>query len=88
MPPPVHNFFEMVAGDVPSLRERLLDTRIGLPERFRVLFSLRAVSTPEAVDALLAGLDDSSALFRHEVAFALGQMQVCLSGGAILKTLS
>lgn len=90
---------------VSSLRKQLLDTALPLPLRFRVLFSLRAVNTDEAVDALLAGecpcargrvlsrrteerlansactwpspgLGDPSALFRHEVAFALGQMRV------------
>jgi len=82
---------------VSSLGSKLRDQSLGLPQRFRVLFSLRGVGTPEAADALLTGasrysraalrpsdaarssrrtaLDDPSALCRHEVAFALGQMQ-------------
>ena len=83
---------------VSGLGSKLLDQSLGLPQRFRVLFSLRGVGTPEATDALLAGacpwlarrraarllltprtpraaIDDPSALCRHEVAFALGQMQ-------------
>ena len=40
---------------VSALRKQLLDTALPLPLRFRVLFSLRAVNTDEAVDALLAG---------------------------------
>ena len=90
------------ADAVASLGSKLLDQSLGLPKRFRVLFSLRGAGTPEAADALLAGaceaarrrvlhahtaltahargrraaLDDPSALCRHEVAFALGQMQV------------
>ena len=72
---------------VSALRKQLLDTALPLPLRFRVLFSLRAVNTDEAVDALLAGecpcargrvlsRRTEGALFRHEVAFALGQMRV------------
>ena len=83
---------------VSGLGSKLLDQSLELPQRFRVLFSLRGVGTPEATDALLAGacpclahlraarllltprtpraaIDDPSALCRHEVAFALGQMQ-------------
>lgn len=59
-----------------ELRRRLLDRALPLPARFRVLFALRGLNTPEAADALLAALEDPSALCRHEVAFALGQMQV------------
>ena len=47
-------------------------------QRFRVLFALRnydAARFPEAVDALLTGFADPSALLRHEIAFVLGQMQ-------------
>ncbi len=40
---------------VAGLRAQLLDQDMPLPHRFRVLFSLRAVATPEAVEALLAG---------------------------------
>jgi hypothetical protein len=43
------------AAAVDSLRAKLLDQSLGLPQRFRVLFSLRGVATPEAADALLAG---------------------------------
>jgi deoxyhypusine monooxygenase len=88
-----------MAAAVGSLGSKLVDQSLGLPQRFRVLFSLRGVGTPDAADALLAGalhvlratpapaagdltsrslrtaLDDPSALCRHEVAFALGQMQ-------------
>ena len=40
---------------VSSLASKLLDQSLGVPQRFRVLFSLRGVGTPEAADALLAG---------------------------------
>ena len=60
---------------VPDLRAELLDASVPIPRRFRALFALRSIGGDESVDALLDGLKDPSALFRHEVAFALGQMQ-------------
>jgi hypothetical protein len=61
---------------VVELRRELLDEALPIPQRFRALFALRSISGDAAVGALLDGLKDPSALFRHEVAFALGQMQV------------
>lgn len=37
------------------LRVKLLDRELTLPQRFRVLFSLRGLAGKDAVDALLAG---------------------------------
>ena len=45
----------LIMADVLSLRAQLLDQKLQLPLRFRVLFSLRAVNTDEAVDALVEG---------------------------------
>lgn len=59
----------------PELRSKLLDTKLSLFERYRALFSLRNRGTEECVTAIVAGLKDSSALFRHEMAYVLGQMQ-------------
>jgi deoxyhypusine monooxygenase len=39
------------------------------------MFSLRDMNTDEAALALVRGFKDSSALFRHEIAYVLGQMQ-------------
>ena len=61
---------------VEALRAELLDQALPMPRRFRALFGLRSVGGEAAVQALLDSLKDPSALFRHEVAFALGQMQV------------
>lgn len=58
-----------------EMRAELLDGALPIPQRFRALFALRSVGGDAAVGALLEGLEDPSALFRHEVAFALGQMQ-------------
>ena len=46
----------VMVQQVSALRSQLLDQTQPLPLRFRVLFSLRAVNTDEAVDALLAGV--------------------------------
>nr|NVI76174.1 nero [Cucujiformia] len=61
---------------VAELKETLLDHKQSLFNRYRAMFSLRNLRTPEATKALGAGLKcPSSALFRHEVAFVLGQLQ-------------
>ena len=58
-----------------ELSEILLDPEHSLFDRYRAMFSLRNMSTPEAIDVLVKGLDcGDSALLRHEVAFVLGQM--------------
>lgn len=62
--------------DVQALRNTLMDEKESLFARYRAMFSLRNLGTEEAIVALAEGLKDtSSALFRHEVAFVLGQVQ-------------
>lgn len=55
----------------------LLDTSLPLFERYRAMFSLRNRGGSDAVITLGKALiqDESSALFRHEIAYILGQMQ-------------
>jgi len=66
--------------NVPHLRELLIDESASMFERYRAMFALRNLGTDEAVEALCAGLKcQGSALFRHEIAFVLGQMQSPLS---------
>lgn len=102
---------------IEALRLKLTDPATSLPQRYRVLFSLRNIQGPQAHAAMLegepgspggeacmskavpsathmhgarsmpnstrlsspgrrpAGLKDPSALFRHEVAYCLGQRQ-------------
>ena len=57
----------MGAADIPALREALLDTSRSLFERYRALFALRNMNTAESTLALVDGLGDESALFRHEI---------------------
>uniref|UniRef100_A0A3Q1F775 Deoxyhypusine hydroxylase n=1 Tax=Acanthochromis polyacanthus TaxID=80966 RepID=A0A3Q1F775_9TELE len=61
--------------DVSELRSVLLDQSLPLFERYRAMFALRNLGTEEAVLALGDGLKCSSALFRHEIGYVLGQMQ-------------
>ncbi|KAK3566425.1 hypothetical protein QTP86_032373 [Hemibagrus guttatus] len=60
---------------VSELRTQLLDENLPLFERYRAMFALRNLGSEEAVLALGDGLQCSSALFRHEIGYVLGQMQ-------------
>lgn len=61
--------------DVPTLKTTLLNENAPLFQRYRAMFSLRNLRTKEAVQALGSALKCGSALFRHEIAFVLGQLQ-------------
>ena len=68
----------------------LRDARAPTPARFSALFQLRALATPDAVDALVERLrasEERSALVRHECAFALGQMRARRAIDALMETL-
>ena len=80
---------------VPELQEKLLDTRLPLFERYRAMFALRDLSSPPdlptaipAIQALASGFKDSSALFRHEIAFVFGQLSHPASIPSLVDTLS
>lgn len=60
---------------VQSLQAKLKAPETSLPEKYRVLFSLRNIDGKEAHEALSLALKDNSALFRHDVAFCMGQRQ-------------
>uniref|UniRef100_A0A3Q3W9J3 Deoxyhypusine hydroxylase n=1 Tax=Mola mola TaxID=94237 RepID=A0A3Q3W9J3_MOLML len=64
-----------VSKSVSELRVTLVDESLPLFERYRAMFALRNRGNEEAVLALADGLQCSSALFRHEIAYVLGQMQ-------------
>ncbi|GAB0095001.1 Deoxyhypusine hydroxylase [Sergentomyia squamirostris] len=61
--------------NVAELKVILMDESESLFNRYRAMFSLRNLQTEESILALAAGLKGKSALFRHEVAFVLGQLQ-------------
>jgi deoxyhypusine monooxygenase len=60
---------------VDELQTIMMDDNETLFTRYRALFSLRNLRTQESILALCVGLKGKSALFRHEVAFVLGQLQ-------------
>merc|ERR1712029_329714 len=60
--------------DVEKLKTILNNTEISLFERYKAMFALRNIGDEISIKALASGLNDSSALFRHEVAFVLGQV--------------
>ncbi|XP_002731354.1 deoxyhypusine hydroxylase-like [Saccoglossus kowalevskii] len=62
-------------NNIETLRTILLDENLPLFERYRAMFSLRNNGCKESVLALSEGLKCGSALFRHEIAYVLGQMQ-------------
>lgn len=60
--------------DTDKLHKILLDETLPLFDRYRAMFSLRNAADDVSIKALASGLGCSSALFRHEVAFVLGQV--------------
>ena len=76
--------------NIEKLTEMFMNKDATLWERYRAMFALRNLSKTEraAVDALCVGFQDQdSALFRHEVAFVLGQVGPAAAGaeGALTK---
>lgn len=73
---------------VDDLKKVLLDENRSLFERYRAMFALRNIGTDEAVLAICEGFQASSALFRHETAFVLGQLQSICSIPALHQQLA
>lgn len=80
--------FEENESTVKELERILLDSTRPLFERYRAMFSLRNLGDTEAVLALSKGLQDESALFRHEIAYVFGQLQHPASVDALKKSLA
>ncbi|KAI9355948.1 armadillo-type protein [Zopfochytrium polystomum] len=66
----------------------LMDKSLSLFERYRAMFTLRNRGDTESVLELAKGLDDESALFRHEIAYVFGQMQHPASVPPLITALS
>jgi len=62
------------SASVADLEERLMDESLTLYSRYEAMFTLRNMKTNESVLALTKGFEAESALFRHEIAFVLGQI--------------
>ena len=71
-----------------ELRAHLLDSTLPLYDRYKAMFALRNQGTEAAVLALCDGLQDSSALFRHEIGYVLGQLKHSASIPALAANLA
>jgi len=62
-------------GNLCCWTDDYLNSSLSLFHRYRAMFSLRNLNSVESVEALLKGFADSNPLFKHEVAFVLGQLE-------------
>lgn len=79
---------------IDELEHTLLDSKLSLFDRYRAMFALRDLCSPPdlptavpAIKALARGFTDSSALFRHEIAFVFGQLSHPASIPALTEAL-
>jgi deoxyhypusine monooxygenase len=86
---------ETKEAEIPELEKILLDSKLPLFQRYRAMFALRDLASPPdlpsavpAVKALAQGFTDSSALFRHEIAFVFGQLSHPASIPSLVEILS
>ena len=70
--------------EVPGIQKVLVDQSVPLFERYKAMFSLRNCGSRGAVLALCTGLKDPSPLFRHEVAYVLGQLSHAVATEALM----
>nr|MBE5726538.1 nero [Cucujiformia] len=62
-------------NDINELKAILTDEKQKLFNRYQAMFALRNIGSEDAIKGLGEALKCGSALFKHEVAFVLGQMQ-------------
>ena len=74
-------------GDLSQWEQQLHDHTLSLFKRYRALFALRNIGGTKAVEALTTGFQDNSALFKHEIAYVLGQMKHSAAISALLERL-
>ncbi|KAJ6259275.1 hypothetical protein Dda_6174 [Drechslerella dactyloides] len=82
--PPLPSSVKSIA----DLQTAMNDQSLTLFDRYRAMFRLRDIGTPDAIDALASGFADPSALFRHEIAFIFGQMSDPHSKDVLMKVLA
>ncbi|CAG9462737.1 unnamed protein product [Pedinophyceae sp. YPF-701] len=80
---------EMDEALVASLSRKLVEPGHDLPLRYQALWTLRNASNAAATEALVAALNahELGNLFRHDVAFALGQRQDATAVSALKRVL-
>jgi deoxyhypusine monooxygenase len=72
---------------VEALRVKLMDESASLFNRYRAMFALRNMNSDASAMALVDGFRDTSPLFRHEIAYVLGQMQRSVTADALSEVL-
>ncbi|XP_022914036.1 deoxyhypusine hydroxylase [Onthophagus taurus] len=72
---------------IDDLRRILLDPNEDLFERYQAMFSLRNLNSDDSIKVLCEGLNCDGALFKHEIAFVLGQLRHPKSIEALTKSL-
>lgn len=72
---------------VEDLQKKLMDHTASLFNRYRAMFALRNMNSDASAMALVTGFQDPSALFRHEIAYVLGQMQRNVTAEALSSIL-
>merc|ERR1712020_451717 len=76
-----------VERDTSILLNVLLDEKLNLFERYRAMFALRNKGDSESITAIAEGFKSSNTLFRHEIAYVLGQIQSELSTEPLIERL-
>jgi len=70
-----------------SMGKKLADPSTPIAKRFRTIFTFRSIGGIDAVDALVGAFNNDSALLKHEICFALGQIQNPHAIPHLVKTL-
>jgi deoxyhypusine monooxygenase len=74
-------------SSIAELQVKLMDSSSTLFHRYRAMFALRNLNSDAASLALCTGFCDKSALFRHEIAYVLGQMHRKITVPALSEVL-
>lgn len=72
---------------ITELESLYLNPQNSLYKRYKALFALRNMATVDSTLVICKGFQDASALFRHEVAYVLGQLQDPASAPSLMDVL-
>ena len=78
----------IMGGSIDEWKSQLNNTSLSLFTRYRAMFALRNHGGEQAVLALASGFCDGSALFKHELAYILGQMKDSSAVPALVEKLT
>jgi len=73
--------------NIETLKTNLLNEDLPLFKRYRAMFALRNKGDETSILTLAEGLKSKNALFRHEIAYVLGQIQSPLTTDHLLECL-